>query len=229
MLRHLAPYALKKRQIEVGRVVVQAIGVGIAAVEKFHVLGLQRVCSEASHHHAGFAHLAPLLADLLALVMRHGAEKLLEVLPVMIAPVKLHPASKHQPALLQRLRFFGFGKQHMQRGEAAGQFQRCIDQRQTHAGIARRDAGAGHRRERNRRQQLGVVVQSVALVGLGPGPVKHVFTARMRFQIQRHRPDQGIAVMRQQVLRLPAGAGAGAAGVVQGMQEGMRQHRLCAD
>ena len=66
----------------------------------------------------------------------------------------------------------------------------------------------------------------MALIGIGPGPVEHIFAIGMLFQVQRHGAKQCVPVLEQQVLRCPAGGGASASGVVQGVQEDVLQERV---
>lgn len=65
----------------------------------------------------------------------------------------------------------------------------------------------------------------MALVGVGPGPVEHVFAIRVPLEVQRHGGGEHVAVKQHQVLRLPARVFGGAAGRVQRVQEGVRHQR----
>jgi hypothetical protein len=49
--------------------------------------------------HAGLGHLAALLADLLALVVREAGEEGVEVGIAGVGPVELHGVAQHQPGL----------------------------------------------------------------------------------------------------------------------------------
>ncbi len=67
-------------------------------------------------------------------------------------------------------------------------------------------------------------------VGVGPGPVEHVFPIRVRLRVQRHGRRKALATLgawrpQRQVARAPAGLVAGAAAGMHGMQEGVAQER----
>ena len=70
--------------------------------------------------------------------------------------------------------------------------------------IAGQQAAAADGRKWNGRQQFRIVFQAVLLVGVGPGPVEHIFAVGMQFDIQRQGGGQGIALPQHQELRLPA-------------------------
>ncbi|KFJ59681.1 hypothetical protein DK45_3459 [Bordetella bronchiseptica] len=92
----------------------------------------------------------------------------------------------------------------------------------------RQQARPADRRERHGRQQLGVVGQAVARVGVGPGIVEHILAARVAFGIERHRAGQQARAAQGQEAGRPAGAWTGASGIVQRPQEGMAHERLRA-
>src|SRR5437667_5603565 len=81
--------------------------------------------------------------------------------------------------------------------------------------VTRQQARPGHRRERHRVDKSRVVAQAVTMVGVGPGPIEHVFAVRVVLQIERTRRDEIVAALDDQVLREPAGVGRRAARVVQ--------------
>src|SRR6185436_8568095 len=87
---------------------------------------------------------------------------------------------------------------------------------------------APDRRERDRAQQLGVVVDAVALVRFGPCPVENILAVGMRLGEQRHRRDQRAGAAHQQELRPPAAARARAAGIDQRREELVAHERLVA-
>ena len=68
-------------------------------------------------------------------------------------------------------------------------------------------ARTGHRRERHRHLQLGIIGSAGVLEGLGPAVVEDVFAARMRLHIAgRGAQQEAGVVLGQQMARLPAGA-----------------------
>ncbi len=94
---------------------------------------------------------------------------------------------------------------------------------------ARRDQQPPSRggRERHRHLEFRIIAAAGALIGVGPAGVEHVFAARVGLQIARHDPgDRAVVRLRDEMLRLPAGARAGRAGDLQGGQESMRDERV---
>ena len=67
--------------------------------------------------------------------------------------------------------------------------------------------------------ELGVVLDAVALVGVGPGPVEHIFAVGVRLGEQRHGPGERSGAPQEQELRQPAAARGGAAALDQRRQE----------
>ena len=91
--------------------------------------------------------------------------------------------------------------------------------------LLRQQPRAWHRRERHRAQQLRVVAQAVAAVGVGPGPVEHVFAVRVTLQIQRCCGLQLSTRFERQELRGPACLGHRAARRVQRRKVGVAHER----
>ena len=71
--------------------------------------------------------------------------------------------------------------------------------------ILAQDAWTGGWGQRAGAQQLGVVLQALLLVSLGPGPVEHKFAIGVGFDVQRDRRNQFVAPVDGQVHGLPAG------------------------
>ena len=104
MLRHRARHAREEVAREIGRGVVRAVGQRVAAVEEApqRVVDLHALVDAEAH--AGVVHLAPLLVDLLALVVAEGREEVIEVgirLRRAVLPVELHAVAQ-QPAGVAR-------------------------------------------------------------------------------------------------------------------------------
>ena len=68
-------------------------------------------------------------------------------------------------------------------------------------------ARPGNRRVGNRGDQLGVIGHAHALVGIGPGPVKHEFTVGIVLQIERHGTHQpAVCILGKDMAGQPAKA-----------------------
>ena len=133
--------------------------------------------------------------DLLALVALQPGQQRVEVgdrVSRVLRPVELHAFAHQAAGGGERAGVVGLGEQHVQRRQvrlAASATRACASASRAGAS-AGQQARAGHRRERHRDQQLGVVGQSVALVGVGPGPVEDVLAVGMGLQVQRAGGDQ---------------------------------------
>ena len=99
---------------------------------------------------------------------------------------------------------------------------KCFHQCQPGRSVDRQQPCARHGRERRCNQCLGVIGQTVLVVGVGPGVVKDVFAVGVVFQVQRAGGDQfevGRAFLPQRdESRRPAGFGRGTATLVHGDQ-----------
>ncbi len=90
-------------------------------------------------------------------------------------------------------------------------------------------ARTGNRREGHRRQQFGIVAQTMLRIGAGPGEIENKLAARMGFAEQRHRSREiSCGVFHHEMLGLPAGAWRGASGFLQRQQKFVPQKRLGA-
>jgi hypothetical protein len=87
---------------------------------------------------------------------------------------------------------------------------------------SRQQPRPGHRRERDRVDELGVVVEAVALIGVGPGPVEHVLAVRVVLQVERAGGDELAAALEGEEVRRPAGGADRALRLVQRAQVGER-------
>ena len=124
--------------------------------------------------------------------------------------------------------FFGFASRHVS-GAAKQQMhgrqfflgapsQHRLQQQLPRGRINGQQTRTRHGCEGDSNQSLGVVGQSVLLIGVGPGPVKHVLAVRMFFQIHRACGHQCIAQPQGDEARRPAAVGRGAATLVHGLQ-----------
>ncbi len=223
VVRHGRADAPEEVQVQVGRGVVRLVGVAVAAVEQ-HPVGVPGIApAHAAQADARLAHLAPLGADVLALLVLERGQEVLEAGVALVQPVELHPAAQHEAGLRQLVRLLLGRKQDVGRRHLARRLRRLehLDQRRPGRRVARQQARAAHRREGNGGQQLRVIVQPMALVGVGPGPVEHVFAVGVALDVQGQGRRQGISLVEHDVLRLPARLRCGAARLVQRVQEGV--------
>ena len=82
--------ALEELERQVWRRVVGAIRAAVAVEEERQVAGADVAADAPLEPDARFAELAPLLPDLLALVVAHRREEIREVAIALVAPVELH-------------------------------------------------------------------------------------------------------------------------------------------
>ena len=225
IVRHGRADAQEKIQVQVGRRVMRAVGVVVAALEETPV---GRACGSAPdlpEGDAGLLHLAPLGADVLALLALQRVEKLFEIAVTVVQPVELHARAQQEAGRLQGLGLGLRRVQHMGRRQAAvflDRFQ-CVDQGLARSCIACQQPAAGHWREGYCRQQLRIVFEAVAPVSVGPGPVEHILAVGVRFRIERHCRHQHVLLPERQKLRLPAGIDRCRAGGMERIEKRVRQ------
>jgi len=120
------------------------------------------------------------------------------------------------------------GEEDMERRTVARELEGRLHERLLHRRRGAEDARAPHRRERDRGHELRVVVDAVALMGIGPGPVEDIFAVGVILGEDRHRADQAAGAPQEHELRQPAALRGCAAGVDQRREEFMAQERLLA-
>ena len=202
-VRHARSQSPEERAVEVGRRAVRVVGPAVAVGEEIPV-GLARLApGHAAQRDARLAHATALLADLLALVVGKLREEILEAAVARVSPVELHAQALEQPLVPKGLRVRLGREEHVQRRGAG--LLREGEQRAGEFGarsvVGGEQARALGRREGHRREELREVVEAVALVGVRPGPVEHVFAVGVGLHVERHRPGQGIAAPERQVPR----------------------------
>ena len=156
-----------------------------------------------------------LAADGLALARGEADEEIVEAVVARVLPVELLVGALQEAALAERAPF-GFG----QEGDVGrrqiivlGDLGERLRQAPAH-GVGElagpgEQARAGHRRERHRHLELGVIVAAGALEGLGPAVVEDVFAARMALHVAGGGAEQGaVLVLGEQMAGLPAGVAA---------------------
>src|SRR6185295_9587818 len=93
-----------------------AVGAGVAAVEERPVTIADVAPIAPFERDARLTNLAPLLLDLLPLLVIETAEKIVEAAIARIRPVKLHAVAEHHAATGERLCVIGDRKQAVERG-----------------------------------------------------------------------------------------------------------------
>jgi len=79
--------------------------------------------------------------------------------------------------------------------------------------LGKADARAGGGGEGNGAEQLWVVLEAVAAVGVGPGPVEHIFAPGVGFQVEGHKGQVAAIAVDVEVVGRPAAGGADTAAV----------------
>ena len=143
------------------------------------------------------------------------AEEVVEAGVAGILPMELLVGALQEAALAERAPFRLGQEGDVRRRQLArgGDLDQGIGEAAAHRFGQRAGAGeqarAGHRGERHRHLQLGVIVAAGVLEGLGPAVVEDIFAARMAFHIAgRGAQKRAVGAFRQQVARLPAGPAA---------------------
>ena len=167
--------------------------------------------------HAGFLDPAPLAPRLLALVRPEAVEKVIEVPVAAVVPLEPAIVPPQEPGLLERRLVLG-GREIDVRARGAGLACRLEQQAgqpgaDLRVGAARdQQPGPGHRRERHGGQQLRVIVEPGARVGLRPAPVEDELAPGMELQVLGDRADQpAIVVAQHEMTWQPAAVSADAA------------------
>ncbi len=160
--------------------------------------------------------------------MREASEEIPEVRVAVVGPVELHRAPHEEACLGEHGCILVPCEQHVQGGAVAGELERRLHQRALHRRGRSQQARPADRRKRHRADELRVVVDAVALMGVRPGPVEDVFAVGVVLGEDRHGADQAARAVQEHDLRQPAGLCAGAAGVDQRREKLVTQERLLA-
>ena len=188
------------------------VGQRVAAVEEVPQRVVDRDALVRGEGDALLQHAAAFLLDLLALVALQAGQQFGEVgngAFCVLCPVELH-ALAQQPAGGGEGGLVGFvAEEHVCRRQF--RFARVtadgVDESRAPRRAACQQPAARHRREGHCPQQLGVVAQAVAAVGIGPGPVEDVLAVGMALQVQRRGRHQRAIGFQRDELRRPARLG----------------------
>ena len=188
-----------------------------------HVEGEKRVpyrfgqigAGEPGDLDAGRERFLALAADGLALARGERGQEIVETGVAAILPVELLVVALQEAALAEQAPFRLGQEGDVRRRQLVcrGDLDQGIGKGAAH-GLRQRagadeQARAGHRRERHRHLQFGVIVAAGVLEGLGPAMVEDVFAARMALHVAGRGAQKGaVGALGQQVARLPAGAAA---------------------
>ena len=128
----------------------------------------------------------------------------------------------HEPGLVLHR------EEDVQRRALAGELERGADQAAPLGRAGGEDPAAADRRKRDGGDELGVVLNAVPLVGVGPRPVEHVLAVGMGLGEHGHRPDERTGAAQEQELRQPAAARGGATALDERRKEFVAHERLGA-
>src|ERR1700722_15835782 len=211
---------------QIGRAPFLVRGRGVEAEERIPVPGFDRGAGKRLYCDAVIG-LAPLAFYLFALARIERAEKIVEALIALILPMKLPSQALQESRRGEQLVFRLGRKGHMQRRDFRPLGDLDHRRRQEASGFRRRAGAdqqpvAGHRRERHRHLEFGVITSAGAFISLGPAVVEHVFAVGVAFQIHRRRGHEiAVAVFEREMLRQPAGFGAGRVRFLERIEEGV--------
>jgi len=228
--RHRAGEMLQERQRQCGRVAVLGEGLQVEAVHGAQVGFGGLIPVHDAIRDAAAGELGALLADVLAVLVIHRAEEVVEGVPATgVVPLELDVLAQ-QPVRAEGRVFVGGMEVDVRRGPAqARHFARQPCQQGAPVfGRARKHAGAGHRRVRHRAQPLGEVVQSVLGIGVGPGVIEHELAVRIVLEVAGDCRHQGVALPQCEVARSPAPLRAQATVFFKAGEEGVRQERVAS-
>src|SRR6059036_3862938 len=119
MLRHIAREAVEKRRSEIGCRMMRAVRAFIAAEEQSPVARFDRGTGLANERNAGVGELLAFLANLLALVVGEGGQKIGEIAITAVAPVKLNAVARDQTGAFALGSLLVIEKQNVQRRKTA--------------------------------------------------------------------------------------------------------------
>ncbi len=163
-----------------------AIGLSITRREEVPFRVANGGTGQAAETHSRVTHFPALLPNSLALVVRHRRKELLKSGVARVLPMKLHRMPQQEVGIHPFGTLCCGWKQDVQRGHVF-----LVRERQCRAqkdrSVCRRDGEqprAGARCERDGRDQLGVIVQPVSLIGLCPCPIKHILAIGVPLEIQ---------------------------------------------
>ena len=181
------------------------------------MLGLERVAVECLDLDAALKCVAPFAFDLFAFSRMELFEEIVEGFIVFVFPMELASEPLQETGFAEHFPFGFARKGHVDRRYLADFRHLDHGRDQVLRGIVGRvgmkqEARAGHRRERDRGLELGVIAAARALVALGPAVIEHVLALGMVFEIHRHGADERAArIFQDDVLRQPAGCARGGA------------------
>jgi hypothetical protein len=170
-----------------------------------------------------------LLADHLALARRQRGEEILEASITLVDPVEL-AVGPDQPSGLLEQRHLRLGDERGVRGGEAVRRDDALGRSDQGGGqnrLAGQQAAAGDRRERHGDLELGIIVAAGALIGVRPAVIEHIFAEAVALHISgQHRIGPSVRAVDGDRQRLPAGAGGGAARLLERREEGVAEERI---
>ena len=182
--------------------------------------------------HRGRCRVPALAPDFLAPLRGQRIEIVLKIPVAAVHPVKLAPRAHEQPAGLERGGIALAREQPVKRrrGHRLRHLHRAGRERTFHLGLPSRGVneqpGAGRRSERNGGDELGVVLEPMARVRLGPGPVEDELPLRVQLEVGGGSADQPVARVHQEVRRDPPDLFADAAVAFQRIEKRVSRERV---
>jgi len=148
--------------------------------------------------------------DRCRLAARQRFQKIVERGVTLVRPVELEPLALQKTRRAQAPPLGLARERDVHRGHVAP--VRDLDQPgDQHVGDARVGVGReqeprpGHRRERHRDLELGIVLATGAPIGVGPAVVEHVLAVGMALHVERRRSHEAPGPLDDQMEGLPAG------------------------
>src|SRR5579872_6450563 len=175
---------------EVGAAPFARAGLHVEFEEGVPVRRTDRRAGQPFNLNPAVERLAPLAPDRLTLAGSERSEKIVERGIAVAGEMELLAGADEKSGARQPVGVLGRGKSEVNRRGLGlfAQLPQGSDQRLARA--FRRIAGyeepaSGHRRERDRDLELGIIAAAGALVGVGPGVVEHVLALAVGLEVAR--------------------------------------------
>ena len=218
---------------EVGHPPLAAAGRLVEGEEGVPVALLDLVTDKRRDREARVRHRPPFLADLLTLARGEAGEEVVEGAIALVEPVELDARALQEPRFAHQVELVLGGKCDVQRGDVdlVADADAGRQQGRPHRFRARsrgcEQARPGHRRERDRDLELGIVTAAGALECVRPAVVEHVFAVGMVLEIHRHGAEDGaLRGLENDVSRVPAGLRRARSALFERRQKAMADERV---
>src|SRR5690606_33713050 len=131
--------------------------------------------------------VATVLADFLAVGGVEAGEESVEVGVVTVEPVKLHAVADHEACVCEPVGFVLANEQDVEGGDAAvcSDVSLCARQCLACGVVCAEQAATRDRSEGNGADEVGVVLEAMSGISIGPCPVEDVFAPGVLLEIER--------------------------------------------